>query len=284
MPSSGLPPNEARTHGPYEKISATFRFYAELNDFLSPDMRGCTVGTSYVVSPSVKDAIEALGVPHVEVDLVLINNRSVSFGERLKPGDRVAVYPSFQAFDITSVRRLARPPLRRPQFVADVHLRKLSRLLRLMGFDVLYSPSYEDPQLVEISVNSRRVLLTRDRALLKHGRLTRGYWVRSVHPRHQAAEVVRRFDLANEVRIFSRCPRCNGLLRPVAKEDVLPRIPPKTAAWIDQYVECATCGKLYWHGTHTDRIRTALDEILHDASDEETASRRAGCVGSRSDS
>lgn len=265
MPSVGSP----STDGPSTargRIAVTFRFYAELNDFLAPEARGTVIETSYVVSPSVKDAVEALGVPHVEVDLIVVNDEPVAFDYRLKPGDRVAVYPVFEALDIAPTSRLGRPPLRCPRFVADVHLRKLSRLLRLMGLDVLHSPTFTDPELVEVSVQARRILLTRDRALLKHGRLTHGYWVRSVHPRQQAVEVVRRFDLAGEVRLFTRCPRCNGVLEPVAKEDVLPRIPPRTAAWVDDYVVCTSCGKLYWHGTHVDRIRSALDEILRDAA------------------
>jgi len=249
------------------RIEATFRFYAELNDFLAPDARGRAINASYLVSPSVKDAIEALGVPHVEVDLILVNDEPVGFDYRVRAEDRVAVYPVFEALDIAPIRRLGRPPLRRTCFIADVHLRKLSRLLRLMGFDVLHSPTSTDSELVDVSVRTGRILLTRDRALLKHGRLTHGYWVRSVQPRRQAVEVVRRFDLAGDIRLLSRCPRCNGVLKPVDKADVLPRIPPRTAAWVDEYVECVSCGKLYWQGTHVDRIRAALDQILRDATD-----------------
>jgi len=265
MPDIG----SSRTDGggvPSGRIAASFRFYAELNDFLSPERRGRTIEASYLVSPSVKDAIEAHGVPHVEVDLILANNEPVGFDYRVRAEDRIAVYPVFEALDIAPAARLGRAPLCRTCFVADVHLRKLSRLLRLMGFDVLHSPTSTDPELVDVSVRTGRILLTRDRALLKHGRLTHGYWVRSVHPRRQAVEVVRRFDLAGEIRLLSRCPRCNGVLKPVDKADVLSRIPPRTAAWVDEYVECVSCGKLYWHGTHVDRIRAVLDRILRDAA------------------
>ncbi len=265
MPSTGSPPTDGRGTV-HDRVSAALRFYAELNDFLAPAARGTVIETSYVVSPSVKDAVEALGVPHVEVDLILVNDEPVAFDYRLKSGDRVAVYPVFETLDIAPTSRLGRPPLRRPRFVADVHLRKLSRLLRLMGLDVLHSSTSTDPELVEISVQEGRILLTRDRALLKHGRLTHGYWVRSVDPRRQAVEVVRRFDLTGKIRLLTRCPRCNGVLEPVAKEDVLPRIPPRTAAWVDDYVACTSCGKLYWHGTHVDRIRADLGAILHDAA------------------
>jgi uncharacterized protein len=246
-------------------VRASFRFYAELNDFLPEERRGRDIDVAYVVSPSVKDAIEALGVPHVEVDLVLVNGRSVGFDHRITPGDRISVYPIFESLDVSPVTRLRTTPLRRPRFVADVHLRKLARILRLLGFDVLYSVSYDDASLIKISTSETRILLTRDRALLKHGDLTHGYWVRSVHAQRQAIEVVRRFDLAREVRPFSRCPVCNGLLQTIDKREALDRIPPKTAAWLDEYVECTDCGKLYWEGTHTKRIHALIERILKGA-------------------
>jgi len=157
--------------------------------------------------------------------------------------------------------------MRRSAFVADVHLRKLARLLRLLGLDVLHSNSYTDPELVRISKDEDRILLTRDRALLKHGSLTRGYWVRSVHAHQQAVEVLGRFDLSRQVSPFTRCPLCNGGLKQVAKADALDRIPPKTAAWLDDYVECTTCQQLYWHGSHFERIRASIDWILNEASE-----------------
>lgn len=241
---------------------ATFRFYQELNDFLPLDRRGAQdVPFSFVVPPTVKDAIESLGVPHVEVDLIVVDGQSVDFDRRLHDGDRVAVYPVFEGIDLSPIVCLRPAPLRRTAFIADVHLRKLARLLRLLGFDTVHSNDYGDAEIAARSLEEGRTILTRDRQLLKRGTVTHGYWVRSVDPVEQAREVVRRFDLARNVEPLTRCPVCNGALRPVEKAAVLDRIPPKTAAWLDEYRECESCGKLYWHGTHAERLESLVDRI-----------------------
>ena len=115
-----------------------FRFYEELNDYLRPEQRKRSITREIAGTPSVKDAIEALGVPHTEIDLILVDGRSVRFDRRLRGGERVAVYPEFERFDITPIHRLRPRPLRNPRFVADVHLGTLARYLRLLGFDTLY--------------------------------------------------------------------------------------------------------------------------------------------------
>lgn len=245
-------------------FTARIRFYSELNDFLPTEKRNQDIDIAFFVSPSVKDAIEALGIPHVEVDLILVDGQSVDFAYRLVDGERVAVYPVFESLDIGSVTQLRHQPLRRPAFIADVHLRKLARFLRLLGLDVDYFNAYEDSDLVRISKNEGRILLTRDRALLKHGDLTHGYWVRSIHAQHQAVEVLRRFDLSSQVSPFTRCPLCNGLLARIAKTEALDRIPPKTAGWLDDYFECTDCKKLYWHGTHVERLHDLVAQILNE--------------------
>jgi len=241
---------------------ATFRFYEELNDFLPEERRKRVISFTFDVSPSVKDAIESLGIPHVEVDLIIANGDSVDFRYRVRDGDRIAVYPVFESIDISPIVRLRPTPLRTPTFVADVHLRKLARLLRLLGFDTLHSNEISDQEVIRISVEESRIALTRDRQLLKHGALTRGYWVRSVEPTDQVREVLRRFDLREQAAPLTRCVDCNGQLERVRKEDVIERIPPKTAAWLDEYRACEACGKLYWRGTHMGRIETWIDELL----------------------
>jgi len=256
-----------------EPGEASFRFYAELLDFFPPlkrreaERRGLAREATempfrFHVPPTVKDAIESLGVPHVEVDLILVNGVSVDFAHRLADGDRVSVYPVFESLDIAPLVRLRPAPLRRTAFVADVHLRRLARLLRLLGFDVRHANDLDDRDLVDISVEERRILLTRDRQLLKHGRLTHATWIRSTDPIEQACEVVRRFDLAGSAKPFSRCPACNGLLEAVDKAAVADEIPPKTARWLDEYVRCDGCGKLYWRGTHFARLEGLVERIL----------------------
>lgn len=242
--------------------TATFRFYAELNDFLPLEKRQRAITYAFRGTPAVKDAIEALGVPHVEVDLVIVDGRSVDFAYHLQPGDRISVYPVFETLDITPLVHLSGRPLRRTAFIADVHLRKLARLLRLLGFDTVHSNVVGDAEIVAQAVENRRIILTRDRELLKHSAVTHGYWVRSIEPVEQTREVVRRFDLRNQVKPFQRCVACNGLIVPVDKQDIFPRIPPKTTRWRDDYFICRDCGKLYWRGTHIPNLEKMIERVL----------------------
>jgi len=229
---------------------AEFRFYAELNDFLPRRPGTGLVTYRFSGRPSVKDAVEALGVPHTEVDLLLVNGASVNFGHPLADGDRVAVYPVFEGFDIASLSRLRPQPLRLTRFVLDVHLGKLARILRLLGFDTLYDSRYSDDQLVALASTEGRIILTRDRGLLKRGSVTHGYCVRSPDAREQAAEVLRRFDLVSCARPFSRCLACNGLVMPVEKEAVAHLLPERTRRFFHRFTRCACCMKIYWEGSH----------------------------------
>lgn len=240
----------------------TFRFYAELNDLLPPHRRQKSFSYTVRGEPNVKDVIEALGVPHVEVNLILVNGRSSTFHQRLSTGDRVAAYPAFESLDITSIQKVRPQPLRRTAFLTDEHLGKLSRILRLLGFDTTYAKGADDQQIAERAASEERILLTRDRGLLKRGIVDHGYWVRSDDPLEQAREVVRRFDLADKARPFSLCLSCGGELQPVDKESVLPRIPPRVRAWRDEFLLCRQCNKLYWRGTHHARLTSTVERIL----------------------
>ncbi len=241
---------------------AVFRFYGELNDFLPPKHRQCDIEYNFQNTPAVKDAIEALGVPHTEVDLIVVNGQSVGFSHRLCDGDRVAVYPVFESLDISPIVQLREKPLRRIAFIADVHLGKLARLLRLLGFDTLHSNSYEDSELAAIAAAEGRIVLTRDRELLKHNAVTHGYWLRSTHPIEQAREVVRRFNLESLIDPFRRCLVCNGLLEPIAKGEILSQIPPRIAVEHDEFFRCTSCQKLYWRGTHYPKLERHIAAIL----------------------
>lgn len=241
---------------------AWFRFYAELNDHLAPDQQYQTIERSFFVPGSVKDAIESFGVPHTEVELILINGDSADFSHVVRDGDRVAVYPVFESIDVRSELRVRPQPLRDLKFVLDVHLGKLAAYLRMLGFDAEYANSATDPELVRIASSQQRVLLTRDRGLLMHTAVTRGYWLRQTESRRQLAEVIRRFDLAAAARPFTRCMTCNSALRPADRTEVLHRIPPRTAELHDQFLECSGCGRVYWQGSHYRRMRRWIDVLL----------------------
>lgn len=244
--------------------TAVFRFYGELNDFLPPKHRQSDIEYNFQNTPAIKDAIEALGVPHTEVDLIVVNGQSVGFSYRLRDGDRVAVYPVFESLDISPIVQLREKPLRNIAFVADVHLGKLARLLRLLGFDTLHSNEYDDHELVAIAASEGRIVLTRDRDLLKHNAVTHGYWLRSTDPVEQAREVVRRFNLETLIDPFRRCLVCNGLLEPVEKREVLTQVPPRVAVEHDEFFRCISCQKLYWRGTHYPKLKKHIAAIVGD--------------------
>ncbi|MDD5263246.1 MAG: Mut7-C RNAse domain-containing protein [Candidatus Bipolaricaulis sp.] len=241
---------------------ASFSFLGGLSDFLAPPERGRPISHVFRGAPSVKDAVEALGVPHVEVDAILVNGASVGFEHPLRDGDQVCVYPFDVPPESGSVLHLLAPLLAAPTFVADVHLRRLARTLRLLGFDTRHGAELTDADIVGIARDEVRVVLTRDRQLLKHRALAHGYWVRSTDPETQAREVVRRFGLVEHARPFTRCCACNDLLRSVEKSAVRDRIPPRAALWIDGYWECLRCQRLYWWGTHSARLQAVVESAL----------------------
>jgi uncharacterized protein with PIN domain len=238
------------------------RFYAELNDFLPPDRRFRDVPVDARAPRSVKDLVESLGVPHTEIDVILVNGISVDFAHAVAPGDRVSVYPVFEALDVTPMLRLRPKPLRETRFVLDVHLGKLAAYLRLLGFDARFSRDADDAALASVSRAERRILLTRDRGLLKRSEVTHGYAVRSTRPEEQLREVVDRFDLARSAAPFTRCLRCGGLLEPVAKAGVAARMPPRARELHDEVFRCPACDKLYWKGTHWVRMRGLVARAL----------------------
>lgn len=240
---------------------AELRFYAELNDHLPEEWRYKAIPKSFFVPGSIKDLIESCGVPHTEVELIVANGESVDFTYVVRDGDRIAVYPMFEALDV-GPELLVRPAvLRDPKFVADVHLGKLAAYLRMLGFDALYENSLADSELARISADERRVLLTRDRGLLKRTMVTRGYWLRATDSRRQLAEVVARFDLARSIRPFSRCMACNGGLQAVAKEQVRERLPRRTAELHDRFQQCPQCGRVYWAGSHHRRMENWIRDL-----------------------
>ncbi|NOZ07958.1 MAG: Mut7-C ubiquitin/RNAse domain-containing protein [FCB group bacterium] len=235
-------------------ITITLRFYEELNDFLPAHRRKVRFRRSLSHNTTVKDVIESCGVPHPEVDLILVNGVSVDFTCRIKTGDDISVYPVFETLDISGETRLSGRPLRRLRFLADVHLGRLTRKLRLLGIDVHEHPEGGDAELARASAKSGLVLLTRDRRLLMRREIQRGYFVRSVHPNEQTVEVIRRFDLRNSLAPFIRCTSCNHLLETVPKDDVRHLLKPLTNKYYRHFSRCTGCGKVYWQGAHHKKL------------------------------
>jgi len=244
------------------EYTAEFRFYALLNDFLPPAQRKRTMHYRFSGHPGIKDPIEVFGIPHTEVELIIVNGQSVGFDYQLQAGDRVAVYPVFKSLDINPLVRLREKPLRDPRFILDVNLGKLAKRMRLLGFDSLYHNDYNDAEIVNFAVNEQRMVLTRDRRLLYIKQIIHGYWVRAVDVESQTDEVLRRFDLYSSIHLFLRCLVCNGMLAPVAKTDILNRLEPKTRLYYEVFHRCDDCQRIYWEGSHMEDMRQRFASFL----------------------
>ena len=201
-------------------------------------------------------------MPHTEVEVILANGRSVDFAYIVQPDDRISVYPMFEGLDVSPLLRLRDKPLRHPCFVADANLGQLARYLRLLGFDVVYRNDYSDREVARIASEEKRIVLTRDRALLQHKIITHGYFVRAVKPREQVKEILARLDLYHELHPFTRCLRCNGELEDVDKQTVLPQLEPKTKKYYERFRRCKACGQAYWKGSHFDRMEKLCDHFM----------------------
>lgn len=241
--------------------TATFRFYEELNDFLAPERRKREFAAPCARAATAKHMIEVLGVPHTEVELVLVNGASVGFDHRLRDGDRVAVYPKFEALDVTPLLRVRERPLRTLAFVADAHLGGLAHLLRMTGFDTLYDNHFRDDAIEAIAAREGRIVLTRDRELLKRRSITHGCYVRALRPAEQLREVFARLDLAGSARPFTLCLSCNAPLHGIDKARVQDRLPPSVRARHDRFTTCDRCGRVFWEGSHWQRMRALVDEL-----------------------
>jgi uncharacterized protein with PIN domain len=240
---------------------AFFRFYAELNDFLPRERRRRPVVYSLNGPVAVKHVIEALGIPHTEVALILANGRPVGFTYPVEPGDRLSVYPVFQEIDVGPLPAL-RPALSLPpRFVIDNHLGRLARTLRLLGFDALYRYDFDDVALARLSSEEGRILLTRDRRLLQRKLVIYGYCLRSRDPQQQLADVLRRYRLKDLIHPWRHCLACNGELRPVAKETIIDRLEPKTIKYFHEFKMCQDCRRVYWKGSHYEPLRQLIESI-----------------------
>ena len=252
---------------PHARVSheIEIRFYAELNDFLPPACRQCAFRYAFSGTPSVKDTIEAIGVPHTEVDVILVDGVSVGFEQGLHGGERVAVYPVFERYDVSPVTRLRPAPLRVTRFVADVHLGALARHLRLLGFDTTWERDLDDEEIIKLAADERRIILTRDKGILKNSRVTHGYWLRNTDPPKQLDEVIRAIDLARDIEAYTRCMECNGDVQSVERSAVVHSVPLQVFLVYRDFKRCVRCHRVYWKGSHLKRLDKIIERARHAA-------------------
>lgn len=225
-----------------------FRVHGRLQRFLSPRRRGDGVDFCFDGRPALKDPVEALGIPHTEVDTVRIDGCAVDLRARLDGGEVVEVYPALR-------QSIAGPA----RFVLDVHLGRLAGYLRLLGFDTRYGNDVGDDELVARSVGEQRILLSRDAALLKRSAVERGAFVYATDPAGQVVEIVERFDLRPRIRAFERCSRCNGAIAPLDPGAAAPLVPARVRARVDRFSQCSACRHVYWQGSHGPRLWQRLE-------------------------
>lgn len=254
--------NNNQLPSPNHAFRVYFRFYASLSLFLPAEWRQTSFAYSHNDRVSVKHLIESIGVPHTEVEMILVNGRSVDFNHIIQPEDRVSVYPAFSNPDIVAPMPL-RPPVPQPiRFVLDGHLGQLARHLRLLGFDTFYRNHIDDEELAQIAHDEQRVLLTRDRGLLKRNRVVWGYCLHTREPEQQLTAVLHRFQLYDQIDPWQRCLKCNGRLHPVDKAQILDRLEPKTKRYYDEFQICADCEQIYWKGSHYEKMQAFLADLL----------------------
>jgi uncharacterized protein len=240
-------------------FTVRFRFHGDLVLFLGSRASDGVIERSLREKTSIKDVIESCGVPHPEVDVVVVNGHSVGFGEPVASEAEVEVFPIGHCHTLSTYKHLQCS--RTLIFVADGHLGKLTRNLRLFGFDVAYDQNASDEELLEVMTSENRALLTRDRRLLMHAVVRHGYWPRSQNADEQTIEVIRRFDLLEFVAPFTRCLRCNAPLEEAAKAEIVDKLEPLTKIYYNQFRRCPGCKQIYWPGSHFSKLQNRIDEI-----------------------
>jgi uncharacterized protein len=242
-----------------KSFTVRLRFHGDLGFFLGSNARGRIIERGIAEKTSVKDVIESCGVPHPEVDVILVDGQAVGFDHTLASDADVEIVPVGNCDPHLKEKRLQVSYTSR--FVADGHLGRLTRTLRLLGFDVAYDQQVDDRHLLEVMAHENRALLTRDRRLLMHAIVRHGYCPRSQNADEQTIEVIRRFDLLRLIAPFTRCLRCNALLQPVSKTDVIEKLEPLTKIYYEQFRRCTGCGQIYWTGSHFEKLQKRIETI-----------------------
>ena len=237
------------------------RFFKALNDLLPVHMQEQPLIVAVQKPRSVKDLIESLGVPHTEVDVIMVDALSVDFRHLIKGGELLDVYPVNQQPDNVPLLHNLPPTSPEQGFVLDVHLGKLASYLRMLGYDTLYRNDYADATLAAISAEQDRILLTRDRKLLMRKKIRYGYFPRSDKPRKQITEVLRRYDLFGFTPGCMRCMQCNGIIRAVEKKEIEGMLLPLTKKYYNDFYQCCDCHKVYWEGSHYSKMQSLRQRL-----------------------
>jgi len=238
------------------------RCYEELNEFLPKEKRKVQFTHTISVQTSVKDLIESFNIPHTQVQMILVNGEQKDFSYIVQENDRISVYPFFHTFDINSVSKISHPLPDEIHFLADQHLGTLARYLRMIGIDTAFNEDISGYELVEKANQQDRILLTKDHNILKRNELKYGYFIYADDLDSQLEELILQFKLKEHLSLFSRCLECNELLQPIEKATIEHRLPKKVREGHESFTICWRCNKIYWKGSHYDRMKDKIENIL----------------------
>ncbi|MGZ2369628.1 Mut7-C RNAse domain-containing protein [Ancylomarina sp. YFZ004] len=244
------------------KKEMTFRFYAELNDFLPPRRKQIVFVQAFKTPVTVRECIESIGIPLSEVDMILVNGTSVDLEYKLSEYDYISVYPVFETLDVSTITKVRKTALRTTLFVVDAHLGKLAKYLRMLGFDTYYRSDIGDDEIISIAAKENRIILTRDKPLLRSKEISHGYFVRSIEKHEQLKEVVNKFDLKSQFRSFTRCMTCNTSLERANKEKIQNKVDQDILRIFSAFFYCEQCDKLYWKGSHFKRMEAYIRNLI----------------------
>lgn len=243
------------------KKEMTFRFYAELNDFLPLRRKQIAFVQTFKTPVSVRETIESIGIPLSEVDMILVNETSVGFEHKLKEYDYISVFPVFESMDISSTTKVRKTALRTTLFVVDAHLGKLAKYLRMLGFDTLYRADIQDDEIISLAKKEKRIILTRDKPLLRSKEVSHGYFVRSIEKHEQLREVVNKFDLKSQFKSFTRCMTCNTSIVKADREEIKNKVDTDILNRFKAFYSCPLCDKVYWKGSHFKRMEAYIRDL-----------------------
>jgi len=248
------------------KICISFK--GDLNFFLPPQKRKKVMEISFQGKRQVKDLIQSLRVPHTEVGGIRVHHCWKDFSYILEHGDQVDVFPLSPYTFCPKNPIYIKKRWHHPAFLCDVHLWKLARRLRLLGFDTRFNRQWDDPQLADIANKENIILLTRDRGLLMRNKVTHGLYVRNTDPEEQVVEILQRLNISNQAHPFSRCLVCNHLLKSVPPGDqefekrLVQQVPEGVRQHCNHYFFCPSCGRIFWKGSHFKRLNHFIDRYL----------------------
>jgi uncharacterized protein len=234
------------------------KFYGNLNLFLRGNLRNRPVEFQLDSRRSIKNLIESLGIPHTEVAIIQANGSKIDFDYIVKDSDSITVSPF--GFHGENGKISANKP-QSIGFVADTHLGKLTKYLRMLGFDCKYRENISDKEIIDVSIAETRIALTRDKGILMNKQVQFGCFLYSQNSKKQLMEVIERYDLIPHANPFSRCMECNGTMAKADKSEIIDRLPKDTRSYFQTFYKCLDCDKIYWKGSHYDKMSEWIKEI-----------------------